>query len=86
MTTAKVINREWTAKVLLGVIAVCLVGIFAGQLFGTSRIELREMIIVDDAGNKRIALSVGERGPAILFFDEESKPRIELILQDHKPS
>lgn len=86
MTTEEVINRNWTTKALLSVIAVCLVGVCVGQLRGTSKIELREMIIVDDAGNKRIALSVGEKGPAIHFFDEKSRPRIELILQDRKPS
>lgn len=99
MTTGQVSNRDWTTKVLLGIIAGCLVWICASNLAVISRVEaevsssangetlrLQNLLIVDGEGKKRIELSVGDKGPAIQFFDERSRPRIEIVLQDRKPS
>lgn len=48
--------------------------------------KLQKLSIVDSKGRTRIELGVGEKGPIIQFFDERSRPRIEIVLQDRKPS
>lgn len=79
-------SSSWFLKATLMIIAACLLLLCVRNMSGSSRMELRTLIIVDDAGKKRMEMSVGDKGPALQLFDEKSMPRIELVLQNFVPA
>jgi hypothetical protein len=99
MIAKDIIRGDWYIRMVLGIIASCGIwmcitdfsvvpqaGAAVSAETNSETLRLKKLSIVDSQGRKRIELGVGEKGPIIQFFDERSRPRIEIVLQDRKPS